>query len=377
MKRNNIIIIAIFILFLIGPNISYFFVKDKVDLINYEKRDLSEKPALSFSELQTYPENFEKYYNDNIPYKNEIRNLRSLILYKYFDTGSNSKVIVGKNGWLFYNSGEQSGDGPILDYRNTTSYSQEVYDSTKEIIVNTNNELNKKGIEFYVLVAPNKENTYSDYLEGIVKRSNREESRTEELINYLKNNTEINIIYPKEALVNGRNTCNTYYKYDTHWNNYGAYLGVIELMKTIDSKFKEPEIQISMQTINEIGNDSSSREGRDLLDMNSIYYNVKDKEPIINGFYDNVKYEYEFEEETEFKKSTSKNAIYDKTILFVGDSFRSAMFQYVSKLYSNTVFVHRNRYNEDYINKYHPDIVVYETVERSAHALSNIGDLIK
>ena len=98
----------------------------------------------------------------------------------------------------------------------------------------TNNYLNEKDIDFYILVAPNKENVYSNYLENKITRSNRKNSRTEELIEYLSKNSQLNIIYPKEILVKNRKKYNTYYKYDTHWNDYGAYLGTVELMKQID-----------------------------------------------------------------------------------------------------------------------------------------------
>ena len=40
MKKNDLIIVITFILFLIGPNISYFFLKNKMDLTNYENRNL-------------------------------------------------------------------------------------------------------------------------------------------------------------------------------------------------------------------------------------------------------------------------------------------------------------------------------------------------
>jgi hypothetical protein len=361
MKKNDLFIVIIFIIFLIGPSISYFFLKNKMDLTNYENRILSAKPELTFNDITNYPTNFENYFNDNLPYRNEIRKFRALLLYKC-NISPNTSVIIGDNGWLFYNA-VNNGD-PISDYRKNTSYTIEEKEEINAILNKTNDYLSEKNIEFYILVAPNKENVYSDYLENKITRSNRNNSKTEELLEYLKNNSNLNIIYPKESLIKNRNNYNTYYKYDTHWNDYGAYLGTMELMKSIDENFESPKIDMSTKVFN-----------GDLLKIGSLYNSLENIEPTVTNFYDNIK--YECKEDIEFHECTSSNSIYNKTILVVGDSFRKSTIQYLAKLYSKSIFILQSYYNEDLIKKYNPDIVVYETVERYSNALANSDILIK
>lgn len=363
MKKNDLIIVIVFLLFLIGPNIFYFFLKNKMDLTNYENRDLFNKPPLVYSDILNYPNNYENYFNDNLPFKNEIRKIRSQILYK-FGVSSNSSVIIGKNGWLFYNGSSKNDGDNISDYRKTNSYTKEEKENIKYNLIETNNYLNKKSIDFYILVLPNKENVYSDYLENKISRSYRKNSRTEELIEYLNKNAQLNIIYPKDILVRNRENYNTYYKYDTHWNDYGAYLGTMELMKKLDNNFKLPEIKISTKVF----------EG-DLINIGSIYNSLENIEPTVTNFYDNIKYECKFDKE--FKECTSNNFIYDKTLLVVGDSFRNATVQYLAKLYSKSIFIHSGYYKDDLVKKYNPDIVVYETVERYSSTLVNSNILIR
>lgn len=363
MKKNDLIIVITFILFLIGPNISYFFLKNKMDLTNYENRNLYTKPTLTYNDILNYPKNYENYFNDNLPFKNEIRKIRSQILYK-FGVSANSSVIIGKEGWLFYNSSSRGDLDTILDYRKTNSYTREEKENIKNNLIETNNYLNEKDIDFYILVAPNKENVYSNYLENKITRSNRKNSRTEELIEYLSKNSQLNIIYPKEILVKNRKKYNTYYKYDTHWNDYGAYLGTVELMKQIDNNFEVPKVKISTKVF-----------GGDLINIGSIYNSLENIEPTITNFYDDIK--IECKENTEFKECTSNNSVYDKTILVVGDSFRDATVQYLAKLYSKSIFIHKRYYNDDLVGKYNPDIVVYEAVERYSNTLLNSNILIK
>lgn len=356
MKKNDLVIVIIFIVFLFIPNIAYWFIKDKMDNNNYENRNLYTKPEFSFKNITEFPKNYENYYNDNLSFKNEIRKIRANVNYK-FGISSSERVIVGKNGWLFYNSIAAESVSSISDYRKTTKYKLEEKEKIKDSLLNTRDNLKENDIEFYILVAPNKENVYSDYLESKIGRSNAKFSRIEDLVNYLRKNTDLELIYPKDVLVNNRKIENTYYKYDTHWNYYGGYLGTIELMKNIDSEFEIPKIRLEKMEY-----------AGDLANMN-LTSKLTNKEPIVKGFYDDIK--FSCEEKPEFKYCNSNDPIYDKTILFVGDSFRNATIQYLAKLYKNSIFVHRDYFDKKIINDYNIDIVVYEVVERYSDSLYN------
>ena len=61
----------------------------------------------------------------------------------------------------------------------------------------------------------------------------------------------------------------------------------------------------------------------------------------------------------------------------VGDSFRTATIQYISKLFKNSIFIHRDVYTTDLINDNNVDIVIYEIVERYSFTLNDIDILTK
>lgn len=358
--NKNLLLVVIFIMFLTLPNISYWFLKDKMDNNNYQNRELYKKPEFTFSDILSFPRNYDNYFTDHLAYGNEIRKIRSDILYKAFHLGSTSSVIVGEDGWLFYNG---TGDGnPILDYRNIEIYTNEEKEMFKNSLLNTRNKLNNKDINFYLLVIPNKENVYSYKLKKIIKKSNRKYSKTEDLINYLRENTDLNIIYPKDELMSATTEVETYYKYDTHWNNYGAFLGVMKLIKDFDNEFEIPDIKVTYEY-------SSG----DLATMN-LLPNLSNEEPNVKNFYDDIT--YSCESSTNLKICNSDNAIYDKTILFVGDSFRNATVQYLAKIYKRAVIIHKNEVKEDLISKYDVDTVVYESVERYSNDLLNTNILV-
>lgn len=360
MKNNNLMIVIVFLFLIYIPNISYWFLKDKMDNNNYENRELYEKPKLEFSSITSYFSNYEKYFNDHLAFKNEIRKFRSSILLNIFKTSSTDRVIIGKDNWLFYNSvvSESVSVNTLTDYINIYLYNQEEKNKFLNTLEDTNKYLKDNDVDLYIMVIPNKENIYFENMPSIINR-HKQMNKLDDLVDYLNSNSSLNIVYPKKELLNKKYS--TYYKYDTHWNDYGAYIGVKKLIKQISPNLKFEDVNIKFL-------ESSG----DLANMNLMYGKLKNKEPKITNFLTNI-------------HSTCKNidnyvectsdGLEDKTLVFVGDSFRNATIQYLSKVYRKTIFVHRNSYNQDLIGKYSADIVIYEVVERYINFLNNISIL--
>lgn len=353
-------------MFLTLPTILFYFLKDKVDTENYQLTSLAEKPNFSLQTISEFPTKYEDYYNDYLPFKNQILNCRGLFYLNILHSTSSSKhIILGKDNWLFYSNPTQP-DNPIGDFRNFNYYSQSDSEFIKNKLLKTRDYLASKNTDFYILVLPNKENVYSDYMPKMIKQnSNRSLSKTEILLYKFKANTDLNIIYPKKELIDGRKICDTYYKNDTHWNNYGAYLGTIELMKKLDSNFYVEEPKIS------IGDESPYK---DLARLNHLFYTSSPK-IVIDNFYNTVTSTLIDEDGVNYKVYKS-NGPYDKTMVLVGDSFGAVMIDYLSKLYTTFIYVNRNYCKPEMLEKYNPDIVVYECLERFSYELGNIDNPI-
>ncbi len=357
MKKQNLFIIIIFIAFLTLPSITYVFVKDKMDNANYENRNLYTKPTFNIKTIFEYPKAYDNYYNDHLPFKNEIRKLKSKILYT-FNVSATPRVIIAKDKWLFYNS-EAANDGETIEnYTKTSKYSKKDKKNIKKELELTNNKLKSNNVDFYLLVIPNKENVYSDKLEGIINRSKNKYSKTEDLINYLKKETNLNIIYPKEILLKNRKKYETYGKLGTHWNNYGAYLAFNNLMKNINNTYTPKPIKIAFK-----------KDENGIAKMN-LLNDLTHKEATVTNFYNNIKTNCTINKY--YAECESSNPIYNKNILIVGDSFREKLIPYISKLYKNSTFIHRDFYKQEYIKEKNIDIVIFITVERYSECLKNI-----
>ena len=357
MKKQNLFIIIIFIAFLILPTMTYFIVKDKMDNSNYENRELYARPTLSLKSIFEFPKSFENYYNDHLPFKNELRKLKSKILYN-INVSTTPRVIIAKDKWLFYNS-EAANDGETIEnYTKVSKFSKEEKTKIKNKLNKTNDKLKENNIDFYIFVIPDKENVYSDKLEGLISRSNNKYSKTEDLINYLKKETNLNIIYPKETLLNNRKNYETYGKLDTHWNNYGAYLALNDLLTTIDSTYSPKPAKITFK-----------KENGGIAKMD-LLNNLKNKEPDVANFYTNIDSSCEITQY--YAECQASNPIYNKNILVIGDSFREKLIPYIGKIYQNSTFIHRSFYDKDYIKEKNIDTVVFITVERYSNSLESI-----
>ncbi len=69
-----------------------------------EKRALAPFPrvTLGVSALRNFPREFEKYYNDRFPLRGQLIALNSYLKTRFLSTSPVPKVVIGKQGWLFY-----------------------------------------------------------------------------------------------------------------------------------------------------------------------------------------------------------------------------------------------------------------------------------
>lgn len=366
MKENkkDIFLIVLFFSILIIPSIVYIFLSDKMDQTNYENRVLSTFDIVLNSNISNFSTNFEIYYNDHLPFKNELQKIRAAIKYNFFKTPANEKVIIGKNGWLFYNSGVDGFTDEVGDYRKTTRFTEEEYKLIYENLNFVKRKLKNKKIDFSLMIPSNKSSVYAEYMPSIYDRNDATTlNKTDDLVNKIQQNTEINIIYPKNKLIEYKKLGNTYYQYDTHWNDLGGFIGTMELIKSIEKeKYNILDYKVT---------EYNSNFG-DLALMNQTLSFANSKEPKVNGYYDDFNPNCTHNEDViECFESKAK---YNKTLLLIGDSFRTAMVSHLSKSYKHVVIVYVPMFNYSYIEKYKPDTVVYEVVERNTYQLFTLKD---
>ena len=228
-SRIEIIFLTIFFVFLFIPmsNIS------QENISKQENRTLAQyKPFINQDgEINyDYGKNFNEWFNDRFYLRQKFLDIQDLKL--ILSTNWITKdVMKGSNDWLFL-AWKESTDS----YSNSVMFTDEELNSIDSYLDNINKYCNTHNKKFYFIIAPDKSKIYPEYYpQRIMKVSDN--SRSEQLIDYIKKHSNVNVIYPKEKLISSKDNKLLYWKNDTHWNLLGAYYGYSELMNVIKKDY--------------------------------------------------------------------------------------------------------------------------------------------
>ncbi len=343
-KQHLFIIMVLSMLFV--PQAVYSFCGFEIDE-SLENSTLSEKPTLTINNIDTFPVEYEEYYDDNIAFKSELVELVNVFEFNLFDISAVENVIKGEDGWLFYTP-------TIDDFQHTNAFTDEELETIKDNLVSIQEQLAEDGIEFYLMIGPNKNTIYFEYMpSGYIQYD--EISRKDALLEYLQEETSLIFVDPTQELLEAKEYTDVYYKWDTHWNEQGAYIGFSMLADTIGLE-NVPEFSELDFDYNEIySGDLQIMLNIDLAGVDSEY---------------TIEYKEEINATLVSDESATRYMCYESDIdndiklLIFRDSFTTNMEQYISKSFSESVFVWTS-FDMDVVETEQPDIVVYELVERN------------
>ena len=356
-KCNSKVYILFMFMVLLAPVMIYPFVSSKLDHVNHENRKLyTWEDVKTMSTWENLFPNLEHYIQDNVFYKNESVAAIGWVDENLFHDLFNNRVMLGKENWLFY-----KGDNCIRDYRGGYELTEAELKEYAAAASRLQDVLEEKGIKLLLLVVPNKETVYGDkYLPSkVVKIS--ENSRADQIVDYIKKNTSCNIVYPKEALINAAEEYQVWQKYDTHYNNVGAFITAQEVLEALGND-KESLHSFSVEKTGYCSGDLANMLGMNSRFSDDIVYAVR-------GYKDDVHFETVeniAQQNLNFRKIIS-DVDNDTTVLFIGDSFLGHLQEYAAKNYRTNLFVHRDNYSlldRDLFATEKPDIVVLQTAER-------------
>lgn len=247
-----------------------------------------------------------------------------------------TQVLLGKEDWLFYKSTED-GD-PISDYQGINHYDEATMQAVADKLTNERNQFANYGIDFYILSIPNKSSVYPEYMPDTIERKDTT-SRTDLLMKYLEENTDLNVVDAKPSLVKAKKKKQVYYKSDTHFNQIGAFVTVQALKDKIDGKTDSLKDVKFDKVMNNYSGDLAC-----LCDMQDTF---------------NDDIQYQLDAATVNTKIKS-----NKRILVIGDSFSEVMQSIMSQYFAEVKTVNIWSFELSLLDEYKPDIVVWEHAER-------------
>lgn len=345
---------------LVIPRLLFIPLKDYVDTENYENRIYQERPVLTIGGIAAFPGLYDAYFNDHLAFKNSLVAFGKMADIKVFGEVTSDTVLMGKDGWMFYKvKGEY--EDCMADYQGTNQYPEERLEKFAGLLEQADQNLAVRDIKLIIYIVPNKEQVYSEYMPSGIKVVN-EESKADCLYAYLKEHVEADVYYPLEEFRRAKDDwCQIYRKYDTHWNDMGAFLAAQMMIRDIDGDRFGPEDYMDYEI-----EDKGTFSG-DLATMLNLqrYYN---DDPFLKvaGYREEVSYTMDDQNERETVTHYSSDVQDDdRKILICRDSFGVHMAEYFAKNYPDiTLIDYRTEDCAAGVLERGPDVVVIEVAER-------------
>ena len=350
----------VFLLLFIFPTCAFELWGDHFDQTNFEKREPAEKPVFSIDTIEEYPRAYEAYFNDSLPFRNQLITANSLLNLRLFQISAVDYVLFGKDKWMFYNPVALENDDPMGDYYGSNLFTPEELDAMASNLIAARDSLNEQGKEFVVMIAPNKVCMYGDaFLPDDMQRENTY-TTADQVFDYLSAHTDLTVVYPKQQLFSAMEQYPDYpfyYKTDTHWNNLGGYIGTQMLLEQVG--IATPPIEEYNVVITEkYAGDLAIPLGLQACMKHDNMYVLDDyrKDQIVNE-------SLNYEGSVKVTCSSTTNAD-ERAFFMIQDSFAAAMIPYLNKQFNTCSFAHIDKFTPDLLQKYPSDIVVVEVVER-------------
>lgn len=334
--------------------IIFFLILGIIGVMSFAKKDnrpLKEKEVVFEPEgYKTWSTDFDKYFSANFGFRKNFININNRIKYTLFNQSGEKNVILGNDGWLFYESA-------LHDYMGTEVISDEDVRIIAESIKKMQDEIEAQDKKFVFTIAPNKMEIYGEdmpyyYLED------EADGNYEKLIKLL-DEYNVNYVDLKSVLSDNKETDGNriYHKLDSHWNNLGASLAYMNIMK---------KAGLSYTDYTKIKYEARQDFDGDLYEM--LFPDGQEKD---------IQYYFDVEDNYEFTSRfmgvddliiTTHNDNGNGSVLLFRDSFGNSLFEFFARDFENTQISRAIPYDITDIDDV--DLIVVEIVER------NIGNLL-
>lgn len=341
MSKNKIIKIIYIVLFmcaLIIPGIWTFVGKQEI---------VGNETQVDFSDVnyKNFASKADKFMSQKFGFRNDLIQMNSALYYNIFNESSNSEVIAGKDGWLFYKQA-------LDDYTGKNELSDSEISKIIKILQIMEKNVEKQGTKFIFVSAPNKMEIYDKYMsDNYLKETDdgNYERLFEALENVGVNNVDLKKLLRDKAT---ETEIPIYYKQDSHWNMLGASYAHEAIMYQAGmeyTKYSNKEFTVNR-------NHKS--------DLYKMLF------PMGKDFDENVEptFQFDFYYMGKFNNSADivfKTANDDKegSVLMYRDSFGAQIYEYIANDFGEAEFRRDTIYElSDLTDK---DLVIIELVERN------------
>lgn len=365
----------IFVLVFVGMIFLPFCLLDTTEIIDssLENRRMTMWPGWHFNqEINAW---YGHYVEDRVAFRETAVRFYMDATYAVFGEFSEDLHMYGKDGEVF-----PADDGYIRAYQHLAT-DEELIDSLVTYLDRTNQYLEKQGIPFVFLAGLDKKTVYGEEMPDYIHVDTTKESIMEMLARKLTEK-QVPYVIPVQELRDAKQVERVYnQKYDSaHWNARGAMIG----LRLLNEKVREmdPDVPLLTEDVFTASSEEKTLEfiSLPITEQVPVYMlkseygdsiladgSLLDVLPHVAG--------------TGIQHYLNENALFDKTILILQDSFLDGKQDFFAYRYQNVYMISRQNYEsmQYYVETLKPDVVVFENAERAfvddLYAYTNLANV--
>lgn len=370
-KMVNFIFVFVFVGMIFLP----FCLLDTTEIIDssLENRRMTMWPGWHFNqEINAW---YGHYVEDRVAFRETAVRFYMDATYAVFGEFSEDLHMYGKDGEVF-----PADDGYIRAYQHLAT-DEELIDSLVTYLDRTNQYLEKQGIPFVFLAGLDKKTVYGEEMPDYIHVDTTKESIMEMLARKLTEK-QVPYVIPVQELQEAKQAERVYnQKFDSaHWNARGAMIG----LRLLNEKVREmdPDVPLLTEDVFTVSSEEKTLEFISLPITEQVPVYTLKKE-----YSDSILADGSLLDVLPHVAGTSvqhylnENALSDKTILILQDSFLDGKQDFFAYRYQNVYMISRQNYEsmQYYVETLKPDVVVFENAERAfvddLYAYTNLANV--
>ena len=360
-KGARRLLIAGFAALLAGPWLVWPLARGLCDTTNYENRTLASFPTPEAG-IDGWPAAFEEWLGDHAPFRNQFLTLKAGAD-RLVGTLDSTNVLLGEEGWMFLK--DVSDSKSLSDYQGLTAYTAEETQAMADTLTALNEALAARGSRLVLLFAPAKEGVYARYMPAsvpVVRRPTRVQALAEAL-----GETGVPVLFPLNELEAAALERQVYYKYDTHWNEAGAWLAAQLTLEALGRPYDAAWPEMAPDPDKAPLTDLANMCGSWAFCTDDVYWALEAEAAECTLW----------EAGGEIARYAGEG---EGSLLLARDSFGEALAPWLAQGFAGTTVLHGNQMQVETLLEWQPevpDVVVLEVAERFADNLSGRLEVLR
>lgn len=325
----------------------------------HENRKLAAAPPAphTLAQLRAWPKAMDAYVADNFPSRGQLIGGLNYLRYRLGVSGS-ARVIVGRDGWLFFDDGDH-----FAQARNDPAYADASARDWLLGLAGRTEWLKARGATYLVLLGSDKEIIEPQH--GPRWYHGPDLNRPAALLARLNQSAQAGaIVYPADTLrQQARWGLEVYSPYETHWTGLGAYAAYVDLMLRLQAAGITDGPK-PLSAFHEIEFDPYKP--ANLAQMLGVAGLVDADYPQFDDPAVTPKTTWLTAQQIWTAPQVIDTGLAGKPVLLlVRDSFTFALLPFLEGHFSRIVLTHNHDgfWRPDMVERFHPDVVINEVIE--------------